>query len=166
MILSGQTIRELCRGFFLPSFGPSMLEPFTEKGVQNGRSYGLSHAGYDIRLSQLEMIPMKGKWKLYPKQFVLGSTVERFKMPNDVMAFVKDKSSWARQGVSVFNTVIEPGWEGWLTLEIVNNSNEPVTFEPNDPIAQVIFQRLDQPVDGYKGKYQNQENHPVPARSE
>ncbi len=165
MILSGQSIRDLSESS-IEGF-ERMLSPFSERGVQNGRSYGLSIAGYDIRLDQMELIPGKKGWKLYPSQFVLGSSIERFKMPNDVMGFVKDKSSWARQGVSVFNTVIEPGWEGYLTLEIVNHSNAPVTFEAGDPIAQVIFQKLDVEAESpYRGKYQNQERGPQAAIAE
>lgn len=150
MILSAQTIRSYCVPNKYTHRNYEMLTPFSEREVQNGKSYGLSIAGYDIRL--------KDGIRLYPGEFQLGVSVERFKMPNDVMGFVKDKSSWARKGISVFNTVIEPGWEGYLTLEIVNLSKEEVLIKDGDPIAQVIFQKTDHWVEApYTGKYQNAE---------
>jgi dCTP deaminase len=127
----------------------------------SGMSFGLSYAGYDIRIKQDVSISKGG--------FALASTVEKFTMPNDVVGIVHDKSSLARKGLSVFNTVIEPGWEGYLTLELVNHGYEMVgkRFElqlfAGQPIAQIIFHRLDHPADGYKGKYQNQPDKPVEA---
>jgi dCTP deaminase len=137
MILSAQSIRN-----------SGLISPFNERTVQNGKSYGLSSAGYDIRI--------KDGIRLYPGEFQLGVSVEEFNMTSNVMAFVKDKSSWARRGVSVFNTVIEPNWEGFLTLEIVNHSKDEILIKDGDPIAQVIFQYLDDRTEQpYEGKYQN-----------
>ena len=111
MILSAQSIEKECSY----SFQPPLLDPFVnKKTLQNGKSYGLSSAGYDIR-SDTRLV-------LEPGDFKLGVSMERFSMPPYLMAFVKDKSSWARRGISVFNTVIEPSWCGYLTLEIVNHS--------------------------------------------
>jgi dCTP deaminase len=59
-------------------------------------------------------------------------------------------------------TVIEPGWRGYLTLEITAHSQE-VTLIPGMPIAQVLFHQLDREVEGYNGKYQDQSDHPVEA---
>lgn len=148
MILSAQTIRAL-----------QPVSPFEERSVIRGRSYGLSHAGYDIRIAETVT--------LYPGQFSLASSVERFTMPADVLALVKDKSSWARLGLSVFNTVIEPGWFGHLTYELKNQGAETLQIVSGDPIAQIIFHRLDEPTErAYDGKYQNQEAGPQPARFE
>lgn len=143
MILSGQSIRE--RGIFTP---------FHERTVFNGMSYGLSYAGYDVRIEQDVVLD--------PKEFTLASTIEHFDMPNDLLAQVTDKSSWARQGLSVFNTIIEPGWNGYLTLELVNHSECTRYISAGTPIAQIILFTLDQPVDKpYNGKYQGQPNRPV-----
>lgn len=149
MILSAQSIRAL-----------KPVHPFEERGVVRGRSYGLSVAGYDIRIAESIM--------LRPGQFALASSVERFIMPDDVLALVKDKSSWARLGLSVFNTVIEPGWRGFLTLELKNQSSYvPITVLAGDPIAQILFERLDAPTETpYSGKYQDQGAGPQPARLE
>jgi dCTP deaminase len=134
------------------------LEPFLERSVINGKSYGLSIAGYDIRLAQ--------GYCLEPGEFILGSSIEHFMMPRNVLGLVKDKSTWARQGLSVFNTCLEPGWIGYLTLELKNLGNNSIMVCTGDPIAQVLFYFTDEVTDGYSGKYQYQESGPQEARYE
>ena len=135
------------------------VEPFFERSVSYGMSFGLSHAGYDVRIAQ--------SLNLMPGEFKLASTVERFKMPNNLVGFVHDKSSWARRGLSLFNTVIEPGWEGYLTLELVNHSQRVIGISAEMPIAQIIFMQTAAPVEfPYRGKYQHQETGPQEAREE
>jgi len=149
MILCGDTIRARCKEM-------GLIIPFVEKTERNGLSFGLSYAGYDIRVVQTLL--------LNPGDFVLASSLEHFDMPLDLIAQVTDKSTWARVGIAVQNTVIEPGWKGHLTLEITNHSRKIIEIKNGDPIAQILFTFLDKPVDrGYAGKYQNQENKPVPA---
>jgi len=139
MILSAQSIRAR----------KGMIIPFSERGRYNGYSYGLSSAGYDISIAQTIHLP--------PHGFRLASAVERFDMPNDVLGRVTDKSTWARQGLAVQNTVIEPGWRGYLTLELSNNTDSAIVILCGTPIAQVIFELLDQPTEiPYEGKYQDQ----------
>ena len=147
MILHPDTIRDL-----------QIVYPCESRTVMHGLSYGLSHAGYDIRIKQPVILP--------PGGFTLASSVEQFRMPLSVTGIVHDKSTWARRGLSVFNTVIEPGWMGFLTLELVNHSAEPLMIDEGSPIAQVIFHRLERSTHGYSGKYHNQDDEPVPARSE
>jgi dCTP deaminase len=148
MILAGQQIRKR-----------EPLRPFHERTVRSGMSFGLSHAGYDVRIAET-------MW-LMPGMFSLASTVEEFFMPTDLVAFVHDKSSWARRGLSLFNTVIEPGWHGFLTLELVNHSTNPLRILSGDPIAQIIFMRMEEPAENpYAGKYQNQAAGPQGARDE
>ena len=96
-------------------------------------------------------------------RFTLASAIEEFDMPDDLLGIVHDKSSWARRGLSVFNTVIEPGWKGFLTLELVFHGNEPVVIQHGSGIAQVIFHQLENSA-VYKGKYNNQPNEPVRAK--
>lgn len=120
-------------------------------------SYGLSTCGYDVRIAQ-------DIW-LWPGFGRLASTIERFNMPADVMAEVKDKSSWARRFVTVQNTVIEPGWRGTLTLELTNHRPWPRFIRAGSPIAQIVFYNLDKASEQpYNGKYQDQEPGPQPAR--
>lgn len=96
---------------------------------------------------------------------MLLSTMERFTMPNDVVGIVHDKSTWARRGLAVQNTVIEPGWSGYLTLEVTNHGHDVIQCWGGVGIAQIIFHRLDEPTDmPYDGKYQNQERGPQRAR--
>lgn len=125
------------------------------KGRHAGVSHGLSEAGYDIRIKQ--------SVTLHPfKRFVLASAIERFRMPTDLVGIVHDKSTWARRGLSVFNTVIEPGWEGYLTLELVYHGWRPLRIVEGSGIAQVIFHRTTDKV-RYEGKYQGQPDKPVAA---
>jgi dCTP deaminase len=122
-----------------------------------GMTYGVSMAGYDIRIEQ--------NLTLRPGDFALGSTVEEFRMDLDVLGIVHDKSTWARRGLTVFNTVIEPGWRGFLTLELKNQGENMLKIEAGMPIAQVIFHVLDRPASqGYAGRYQDQPRGPHAAR--
>lgn len=133
------------------------IEPFCERTVHNGMTYGLGPAGYDVRIAETLV--------LLPGEFMLASTIERFDMPNDVLAVVHDKSSWARRGLTVQNTIIEPGWRGFLTLELTNHSDSVIYIDEGSPIAQIIFHRLEEPTEiPYQGRYQDQEAGPQPAR--
>jgi len=133
-----------------------VVEPFIERTEVNGMTAGLSCAGYDIRTKQ--------GVALAPGMFALLSTVEHFWMPRDVLGRVADKSTWARRGLAVQNTVIEPGWRGWLTLEVSNHGAGTLIIQAGDPIAQIIFeQMLAPPERSYVGRYQDQEDRPVEA---
>jgi len=151
---------------------------FTDKQRFEGTSHGLAEAGYDIRIKQnISFFPNTPKGGpgilvternqsiLRQGRFCLASAIEEFQMPNNLVGGVKDKSTWARQGLSVFNTVIEPGWNGFLTLELVFHGNEEVNIVGGQGIAQVLFGLLTESGDYGDGKYQNQEDRPVTARS-
>lgn len=133
------------------------LKPMAEMKLRaNGLTYGMSEAGYDIRIKQSMILhPMR--------RFRLASTYEYFEMPEDLVAIVHDKSTWARRGLSVFNTVIEPGWKGWLTLELVYHGWRPLPIKEGSGIAQVVFHELSEKA-AYQGRYQNQGNEPVAAK--
>lgn len=149
MILSGQSIQ-----------ANQIMDPFYGRTKHNGMTFGCGPAGYDVRVEfdQIGQIP----WiTLQPGEFRLASTIERFIMPKDVLGIVHDKSTWARLGLAVQNTVIEPGWEGWLTLELTNHSSRELKIHREDPIAQIVFHYVDLPTNGYSGKYQNQKRGPV-----
>jgi len=156
MILSSQTIRRYCEE-------QNLISPFYERTRHEGMTFGLSSAGYDVRV-EFDLESPYSYRVLNPGDFILASTVERFKMPNDLIASVADKSSWARRGLAVQNTIIEPGWEGWLTLELTNHGKETLRIEKGMAIAQIVFQTLDFPTDQpYEGKYQDQQRGPVGA---
>lgn len=154
-VLSAQTIRAFC------VTSQKMIDPFVErsKHEKTNMSYGLSACGYDVRLDQ--------SIKVVPGSFVLASTLEKFRIPNNLVGVVHDKSTLARRGLACQNTVVEPGWEGWLTLELTNHANETIELEEGSPIAQILFHLLDkattQPYEK-NGKYQHQERGPQKAR--
>jgi len=147
----------ICNGANLLIAQPlSSMIPYKRPGP-GGVSKGLSEAGYDLSIAQ-------SMWLFPGRRFRLASTVERFKMPHDLVAIIHDKSTWARRGLSVQNTVAEPGWEGWLTLELVYYGWWPLFVPAGAGIAQAIFHRLECPADYGNGKYQMQDNRPVAAR--
>lgn len=160
MILSAQSIRRRCAG------PEPLLSPFTERyATDAGTSAGISPAGYDLRLVLGEGYHNR---TLLPGDFLLAATMERFVMPRDLIGRVCDKSTLARKGLSVFNTVIEPGWRGYLTLELVNKGPYPVYLEYGMGIAQVLFETLDEPTEEpypEGAKYQDQPYGPVGAKS-
>ena len=148
-----------------------------QKEKAHGVSHGLSEAGYDIRIAQSvkffnedgiqRVAVMTPGYMEEPSfdegRFCIASATEEFDMPNNLVGIVHDKSTWARQGLSVFNTVIEPGWKGFLTLELVYHGNRELIIPAGAGIAQVIFHETICTAN-YEGKYQNQEDRPVPAR--
>lgn len=186
-ILSAQTIRLLSD----PTTHVSpMIAPFCERTTdETGATYGLSACGYDVRLDQdVELSsdyvyhfvngtsvgsprPLSGGdlsgclSEIGPRTFALASTMEEFCMPDHVVGMVHDKSTWARRGLAVQNTVIEPGWRGFLTLEISLHATGSHVLPRGTAIAQVVFHRLDRATEQpYEGKYQDQERGPQVAR--
>lgn len=138
-----------------------VIEPYmTKKVVAFGMSYGLSHAGYDVRVALSKPLVMK------PGDFQLVTTVERLEIPLDIMMILHDKSTWARRGLAVQNTCFEPGWKGFPTLELSNHGPETLTLEDGMPIAQCVFHQLSGFAEGYAGKYQDQPQEAIPAKSE
>ena len=155
--------------------GSALLQaaPIKDMAIQkqrsHGVSWGLAEAGYDIRIRQEVVFkPMAMGPEIWidgqPEygRFCLASAIEEFDMPPDLVGVVHDKSTWARQGLSVFNTVIEPGWKGFLTLELVFHGNKDVVIPAGTGIAQVIFTSLAHDA-SYEGKYQHQADMPVPS---
>lgn len=153
-----------------------LLDVPDHKISEHGVSYGLGEAGYDIRIKQditfyrlFGLIPMvkvvDGKQvSRHFGKFTLASAIEKFNMSPSCVAIVHDKSTWARRALSVFNTVIEPGWKGYLTLELVYHGRKKLHIPAGSGIAQVLFHLVQEPAN-YNGKYQNQENKPIAARS-
>lgn len=145
------------------------------KETAHGVSYGLTEVGYDIRIKQdvhfLRNSEGRREYIRYDGEddrengignFLLASAMEEFQMPPYLMGIVHDKSTWARRGLSVFNTVIEPGWNGFLTLELVHHGQQELFIPAGSGIAQVVFHDLTV-MAHYNGKYQNQEDKPVEA---
>ena len=164
-----------------------MIEPFEPSMVQynaNGEkiiSYGTSSYGYDIRCAPEFHIftnvyastvdPKKfredsfvsiqaDKCVLPPNSFVLGRSLEHFRIPREVLAVCIGKSTYARCGIIVNVTPLEPEWEGYITLEFSNTTSLPVVLYANEGVAQIIFYGAAQEcLTSYKdrkGKYMGQ----------
>ena len=138
-----------------------MINPFEKNQIRDNKiSYGLSSYGYDARVSNefkiftninSEVIDPKNfkqsnfiskkvsECIIPPNSFVLASTVEYFKIPNDIMVICLGKSTYARCGIIVNVTPLEPGWEGYVTLEFSNTTPLPAKVYANEGAAQFIF---------------------------
>lgn len=164
-----------------------MIKPFTERGVEHGKTYGLGPSTYDFRCKQrVVLMPYRlyWLWRLYKftdklrkklgwKElyndyhcgFALCSTIEQVHIPHDVSATPMDKSTWARQGIAVQNTHFDPGFIGYPTIELTNHSHNTVEIKPGVAICQFKFTKLSEKTEmPYMGKYQLQPNKPVPAK--
>ena len=165
-----------------------MLDPFEEKLKREGViSYGLSSMGYDIRVTDEykvftnvhqavvdpknfdpnSFVDLKGAaCVIPPNSFALARSVEYFRMPRSVLGFCLGKSSYARCGIVVNITPLEPGWEGHLTIEISNTTPLPARIYSFEGIAQVLFFEAGSiPETTYadrKGKYQGQQGITLP----
>lgn len=128
------------------------------------------HPFIDTRADQpdlTELIEVEGDepFMLHPGEFVLGSTLERLTLPDDVVGQLNGKSSLGRLGLVVHATAgfIDPGFSGHITLELSNMATLPIAIYPHMKIGQFVFSRLDQPAEHpygsekYGSKYQHQE---------
>jgi dCTP deaminase len=159
-----------------------MIEPFAEARPRKGKvSFGPSAYGYDFRLADEYKIPdfasmrradpkdadaaafrdfKGGACLIPPNSFVLGRSLEYFRIPRDVLVLCQGKSTYARCGVVINVTPLEPEWEGHLTVAIVNSSPVPAKVYSGEGIAQLVFFRAEcECAVSYadkKGKYQAQ----------
>ncbi|MGM0421948.1 MAG: dCTP deaminase [Pseudomonadota bacterium] len=165
-----------------------MITPFEEKLSKDGViSYGLSSYGYDARVSDEFMIftnvdnaivdPKKFDNQSFverktdicvipPNSFALARTVETFKIPREVLVICLGKSTYARCGLIVNVTPLEPEWEGQVTLEISNTTPLPARVYANEGIAQFLFFKGDSICDtsyaDRSGKYMQQQGVTLP----
>ena len=138
-----------------------MIKPFVaEQKRNNNISYGLSSFGYDARVSNdfkvftnvdsVIVDPKNFKNNSFvsrkvdeciipPNSFALARTVEYFKIPENVIVICLGKSTYARCGIIVNVTPLEPGWEGYVTLEFSNTTPLPAKIYANEGVAQFIF---------------------------
>lgn len=161
-----------------------MIEPFADRMVAKaGISFGLSSYGYDMRLADefrifkpanseggvfdpkapdpASFLLVKGDFcDIPPNCFVLGRSLEYFRIPRDVIVICTGKSTYARCGVVVNVTPLEPEWEGYVTISIANTGPVAVRLYSNEGIAQLVFLGAGQPcMVSYAdkaGKYQAQ----------
>ena len=159
-----------------------MIKPFVEKQkATKNISYGLSSFGYDARVSDEfkiftdvdsavvdpknfnnnSFVSRSGNECIIPpNSFALASTVEYFKIPKDILVICLGKSTYARCGIIVNVTPLEPGWEGHVTLEFSNTTPLPAKIYANEGAAQLIFLKgNEEPETTYaqrNGKYMKQ----------
>lgn len=170
MILSDVTLREMLES------GELAIEPMEDYLIQPasidlrlGRHYlKVDENSFDlIRLDQpIKYIETEmDEIVIPPFSFMLASTMEYVKLPNDVTAFVEGRSSVGRIGLFVENAGwVDPGFEGELTLELFNANRQPIRLQAERRICQLVFARMDRPASApYRGKYQGQRK-PVGSR--
>jgi len=177
----------------LMSTNHGMINPFSEDQIridENGNkliSYGVSSYGYDVRCSSEFKVftnihsaivdPKSFDEKSFvditsdvcvipPNSFALARTVEYFKIPRNVLTICLGKSTYARCGIIVNVTPLEPEWEGHVTLEFSNTTNLPAKIYAGEGVAQMLFFESDEECDvSYKdrgGKYQGQTGVTLP----
>ena len=180
-VLSDKWIKKIARQ-------RGMIKPFVDKQVRKGKiSFGLSSYGYDARVSnefkiftnvnsgivdpkifkKESFVTKVGKECIIPpNSFALARTIEYFKIPDDILVICLGKSTYARCGIIVNVTPLEPEWEGHVTLEFSNTTNLPAKIYAGEGVAQMLFFESDEECDvSYKdrdGKYQGQTGVTLP----
>ena len=169
-----------------------MIEPFEPGQVRRVEdrkviSYGTSSYGYDVRcgsefkvftnihsavvdpkaFDERSFVDIEGGSCIVPpNSFALASTVEYFRIPRDVLTLCVGKSTYARCGIIVNVTPLEPEWEGHVTLEFSNTTNLPAKIYANEGVSQLVFIQADETCDtSYRdrgGKYQGQRGVTLP----
>ena len=181
MVLSDVTIERLIAEgrIGIDPYDDSLLQP-SSVDVRVDKYFRVFHnARYpyiDVKLPQEELteeVEIQGDqpFILHPGEFVLGSTLERVSLPDDLVARLEGKSSLGRLGLLIHSTAgfIDPGWDGHVTLELSNVANLPITIYYEMKIGQVSFVQLTEPAATPYGsgdlgsKYQGQQG-PTPSR--
>ena len=165
-----------------------MINPFADRQVREGViSYGLSSYGYDLRVADefkiftnvnstivdpkhfdaRSLVEFEGPVCIVPpNSFALSRSVEYFKIPRNVITVCLGKSTYARCGIIVNVTPLEPEWEGFVTLEISNTTPLPARVYSNEGLCQIVFFESDEMCEvsykDKKGKYQSQQGIVLP----
>ncbi len=169
MVLSDRSIREQIESgrLVIDPFEPTLVQP-SSIDVRVSASFRVFHNNrqpfIDVRHPApdlTELVEMTGDepFILHPGEFVLGSTLERVAIPDDLVARLEGKSSLGRLGLLIHSTAgyVDPGFAGTITLELSNVARLPITIYPGMPIGQLSFLTLTTPVEQtYRGKYLDQ----------
>jgi dCTP deaminase len=180
MVLSDRTIKaEIAAGrIAIEPYDESMVQP-SSIDVRCDRKFRVFHNArhpfIDVRkpmddLTELVEVTGEEPFILHPGEFVLGQTLERVTVPDDLVARLEGKSSLGRLGLLIHSTAgfVDCGFSGNITLELSNVANLPITIYQGMPIGQISFMRMDGPVErpygseGMKSKYQGQ-SEPTPS---
>lgn len=159
MILSDRTIREELAS------GRLVIDPLDDANVQPssvdlclGSDFRVfrnsRHAYIDPRIDQPDLMTQiiateEEPFVLHPGEFALGTTFERIALPDDILGRLEGKSTLGRLGLMIHSTAgyVDPGWDGYLTLELSNVSNLPILLYPGMRIGQISFTQMTTPVD-------------------
>ena len=180
MVLADKTIRALLEQgrIEIDPYDPSLLQP-SSVDVRVDRYFRVfrnsRYPFIDVKAEQedlTEMVEIDDEpFILHPGEFVLGSTLERVRLPDDLVARLEGKSSLGRLGLLIHSTAgfIDPGWDGHVTLELSNVANLPITIYHGMKIGQLSFVQLSEAAEnpygsaGLGSKYQGQRG-PTPSR--
>jgi dCTP deaminase len=181
VVLSDRTIHAEIDGgrIVIDPFDPTLVQPSSVDVRVDNRFRVFQNSRYpyiDVRqpmedLTELVEVEGDEPFILHPGEFVLGQTLERVTLPNDLVARLEGKSSLGRLGLLIHSTAgfVDAGFSGNLTLELSNVANLPITIYHGMPIGQISFMRMDGPVehpygaDENSSKYQGQAE-PTPSR--
>ena len=180
MVLSDKTIRAQIEAgrIEIDPYDPGLLQP-SSVDVRVDRYFRVFRNSLypyiDVKeqedLTELVEVDDGTPFVLHPGEFVLGSTLERIRLPDDLVARLEGKSSLGRLGLLIHSTAgfIDPGWDGHVTLELSNVANLPITIYRGMKIGQLSFVQLTEAAehpygsDGLGSKYQGQRG-PTPSR--
>ena len=181
MVLSDKSIREQLEGggIVIEPLGDGALQPSSVdlrvdryfRVFRNDTTPYIDPKKPQEDLTELVEVEDDGSFILHPGEFVLGSTLERVALGNDLVARLEGKSSLGRLGLLIHSTAgfVDAGWDGHLTLELSNVANLPIAIYPGMKIGQISFLRMtseaEQPYgsEGTTSKYQGQRG-PTPSR--
>jgi dCTP deaminase len=178
LILSDRDIRKQIDSgrLVIEPFDPNMIQP-SSVDLRVDRTFRIfANTRYpyiDVRrpmedLTEEVHVKDDEAFILHPGEFVLGSTLERVTLPDDLVARIEGKSSLGRLGLLIHSTAgfVDAGWSGHLTLELSNVANLPITIYPGMKIGQLCLFEMTSPAErpyGDRGKYQGQRG-PTPSR--
>ncbi len=181
MILSDVDLRKAIAA------GQIAIDPFDETAIQpssidvrvdslfrvfRNHTAGVIDVKQDMSgLAELVEIAADGVFMLHPGEFVLGSTLERVTVPDDLVARIDGKSSLGRLGLLIHSTAgfVDPGWDGNITLELANVASLPITIYPGMRIGQLSFMTMTSPAErpygkGAHGSKYHGQRGPTPSR--
>src|SRR5437764_9774948 len=156
MVLSDKSIRELLdQGRIeIDPYDPALLQP-SSVDVRVDRYFRVfrnnRYPHIDVKTEQEALTELleigEEPFIFHPGEFVLGSTLERIRLPDDLVARLEGKSSLGRLGLLIHSTAgfIDPGWDGHVTLELSNVANLPITIYPGMKIGQISFMQMSEP---------------------
>ena len=181
MVLSDRAIRRLIEAgrIGIDPFDPALMQPSSLdvrvdrlfRVFRNSRYPFIDVKAEQEELTELVEVADEEPFILHPGEFVLGSTLERVTLPDDLVARLEGKSSLGRLGLLIHSTAgfIDPGFDGHVTLELSNVANLPITIYPGMKIGQLSFVQMSEPAEtpygsGALGSKDQGQRGPTPSR--